>query len=78
MTKIKPEVFKSVISARNIFGYGRAVFFDIALQLRTRDEGKTGLVGTKFEVGNEIPGPDGLDKYSGQLKIRIPKSLYVS
>ncbi|WP_442855603.1 toxin-antitoxin system HicB family antitoxin [Clostridium sp. Marseille-P2415] len=28
------------------------------------------------EEGCEIPEPDDLDKYSGQFKLRIPKSLH--
>lgn len=29
-----------------------------------------------IEAGNEIPEPDDLEKYSGQFKLRIPKSLH--
>ncbi len=29
-----------------------------------------------LEDGCEIPEPDNLDKYSGQFKLRIPKSLH--
>jgi antitoxin HicB len=29
-----------------------------------------------LESGYEIPRPDGIDKYSGQFKLRIPKSLH--
>ena len=28
------------------------------------------------EEGQEIPRPDGLNNYSGQFKLRIPKSLH--
>ncbi|MBW4845500.1 MAG: type II toxin-antitoxin system HicB family antitoxin [Lachnospiraceae bacterium] len=39
-------------------------------------EAKRAWLEVMLEDGNEIPEPDDLDKYSGQFKLRIPKSLH--
>lgn len=39
-------------------------------------DAKRAWVEAMLEDGCEIPEPDNLDKYSGQFKLRIPKSLH--
>ncbi|MDR1769773.1 MAG: type II toxin-antitoxin system HicB family antitoxin [Hungatella sp.] len=39
-------------------------------------DAKRAWLETAMEEGCEIPEPDDLDKYSGQFKLRIPKSLH--
>lgn len=39
-------------------------------------DGKRAWLEAMLEDGSEIPEPDDLDKYSGQFKLRIPKSLH--
>jgi len=40
------------------------------------EDAKKAWLEAALEEGQEIPGPDGLDDYSGQFKLRIPKSLH--
>lgn len=40
------------------------------------EEAKKAWLLAALEEGQKIPEPDGLDNYSGQFKLRIPKSLY--
>lgn len=39
-------------------------------------DAKRAWLEAKMEEGNEIPEPLGLEDYSGQFKLRIPKSLH--
>ena len=40
------------------------------------EDAKSAWMEAALEEGQEIPRPDGLDGYSGQFKLRIPKSLH--
>lgn len=40
------------------------------------EEAKKAWIEAALEEGQEIPRPDGLNDYSGQFKLRIPKSLH--
>lgn len=39
-------------------------------------DAKRAWIEAELEEGKEIPQPDNADKYSGQFKLRIPKSLH--
>lgn len=41
-------------------------------------DAKAAWIDAALENGNPIPEPNELDKYSGQFKIRMPKSLHRS
>jgi len=40
------------------------------------EDAKKECLWAALKEGQEIPRPDGLDDYSGQFKLRIPKSLH--
>lgn len=46
--------------------------------LRNAEDAKREWLLATMEMGSEIPEPDELKKYSGQFKIRMPKSLHKS
>ena len=41
-------------------------------------DAKKGLAGAALEENIEIPAPDSLEAYSGQFKLRLPRSLHRS
>ena len=46
--------------------------------VRNAEDAKREWLLTAMEAGNEIPEPDSVEMYSGQFKLRIPKSLHKS
>ncbi|MDO4499646.1 MAG: type II toxin-antitoxin system HicB family antitoxin [Erysipelotrichaceae bacterium] len=46
--------------------------------IKNADEAKKLWIYAAIEDGIQIPDPDSLNEYSGQFKLRIPKSLHKS
>ena len=46
--------------------------------LENAEDAKRAWLEVQLEDGGQIPDPDSLDRYSGQFKLRLPKTLHRS